>query len=266
MTTNAITGAAPSNPLARFMPPDAISRIIPLLIVAALWEIAPRAGWINAEFLPSLTAVAKAWYNSMITGELPYHTYASLLNWVLGLSGGIIFGVIVGVLMGWYPLINATVGPLVQMTFPIPRTALVPVMILWLGLGAASKIASIFSGCLLPVIISSYNGARGVDQTLIWSARGLGASDRQVLWQVVLPGAVPDILAGIRSAMAIAFLLMVTSEFLVGGRGLGYLIAFLGDAGAYDAMFAVVLTVAAIGFFADRGYLKLMSWLLRWRG
>ena len=66
--------------------------------------------------------------------------------------------------------------------------------------------------------------------------------------------------------MAIAFLLMVTSEFLVGGRGLGYLIAFLGDAGAYDAMFAVVLTVAAIGFFADRGYLKLMSWLLRWRG
>ena len=266
MSTQTLTGEAPANPLTRILSSDTASRIIPILIVAALWEIAPRAGWVNPEFLPSLTAVAKAWYKSMATGELPYHTYASLLNWLLGLGGGIIFGVLVGVLMGWYPLINATVGPLVQMTFPIPRTALVPVMILWLGLGAASKIASIFSGCLLPVIISAYNGARGVDQTLIWSARGLGATNRQVLWQVILPGAIPDILAGIRSAMAIAFLLMVTSEFLVGGRGLGYLIAFLGDAGAYDAMFAVVLTVAAIGYFADRGYLKLMSWLLRWRG
>jgi hypothetical protein len=107
-------------------------------------------------------------------------------------------------------------------------------MILWLGLGATSKIAAIFSGCLLPIIVSAYNGARGVDQTLIWSALGLGATRRQVLWEVVLPGAVPDVMAGIRTALAIAFVLMVTSEFLVGGRGLGFLISFTGDAGAYD--------------------------------
>jgi NitT/TauT family transport system permease protein len=94
---------------------------------------------------------------------------------------------------------------------------------------------------------------------------GLGASRRQVLWEIVVPGAFPDIMAGIRSAIAIAFLLMVTSEFLVGGRGLGYLVSFLGDAGAYAAMFAVVLTVAGLGFIADRLYLRLMTRMLRWR-
>lgn len=244
---------------------SAITRAIPILIVAALWEIAPRAGWVHPEFLPSLTQIAAAWIRQLTSGELPFHAAASLANCAAGLAGGIVIGVGIGVLMAWHPVLNAIVGPLVQMTFPIPRSALVPVMIVWLGLGAASKIAAIFSGCLLPVIISAYNGARGVDNTLIWSALALGASRRQTLWEIVLPSAFPDIMAGIRSAIAIAFVLMVTSEFLVGGRGLGYLISLLGDAGAYAGMFAVVLTVAALGFAADRLYLQLMNRMLRWR-
>jgi NitT/TauT family transport system permease protein len=243
----------------------ALVRILPVLIVAALWEIAPRTGLVRAEFLPSLTEVGQAWLQQVVSGELPYNAAASLANLAAGLAGSIVIGVALGVLMAWHPLLNATVGPLVQMTYPIPRSALVPVMILWLGLGAASKIAAIFSGCLLPIIVSAYNGARGVDQVLIWSALGLGATRRQVVWGVVLPAAFPDVMAGIRSAIAIAFVLMVTSEFLVGGRGLGYLISFLGDAGAYAGMFAVVLTVAALGFLADRLYLRIMNWALRWR-
>jgi NitT/TauT family transport system permease protein len=234
-------------------------------VVAVLWEVAPRAGWINPEMLPSLATVAQAWWLSLVTGELPYHTVASLVNCVAGLAAGVVIGILLGVSMAWHPLLNATVGTLVQMTFPIPRTALVPVMIVWFGLGASSKIAAIFSGCLLPIIVSAYNGARGTDPTLIWSALALGASRRQVLWQVVLPSAIPDAMAGVRTAIAIAFVLMVTSEFLVGGRGLGYLISFTGDAGAYPGMFAAVLTVAMLGFLADRGYLKLMTWMLRWR-
>ena len=242
-----------------------ISRITPVVIMAVTWELAPRLGGVNPDFLPSLTMVAQAWWRSVATGELPYHAIVSLANLAIGLLASIAIGTLLGVLMAWHPLLNATVGPLVQMTFPIPRTALVPVMILWLGLGAASKIAAIFSGCLLPVIVSAYNGARGVEPTLIWSALALGASRRQVLWEIALPGALPDLMAGIRTAIAIAFVLMVTSEFLVGGRGLGYLISFTGDAGAYAAMFSVVLTVAALGFLADRLYLHLMTQILRWR-
>jgi ABC-type nitrate/sulfonate/bicarbonate transport system permease component len=244
---------------------NGILRILPVVIVALAWELIPRLGLIDPEMLPSLSAVFAAWLKMVASGELLYHALASLANWAAGLGLGIVFGTAVGVLMAWYPTVNATVGPLLQMTYPIPRTALIPVMILWFGLGAGSKIASIFSGSLLPVILSAFNGARGVEEPLIWSALGLGASPRRVLWEIVLPAALPDILAGIRSAVAIAFVLMVTSEFLIGQRGLGYLIAFLGDAGQYPAMFAVVLTVATLGFLADRLYLLLMHRLLQWR-
>jgi NitT/TauT family transport system permease protein len=243
----------------------AVVRILPVLLVAALWEIAPRTGLVNPQLLPSLTTVSAAWVQYTASGELAYHAVASLWNLLAGLTLGIVVGGLTGVLMAWYPVVNATAGPLIQMTYPIPRSALIPVMIIWFGLGAASKIAAIFGGCLLPVVVSAYNGALGVDQTLIWSALGLGATRQQTLWEIVVPAALPDILAGVRSALAIGFVLMVTSEFLVGGRGLGYLISFLGDSGIYPAMFAVVLTVAALGFVADRLYLSLMQRLLHWR-
>jgi NitT/TauT family transport system permease protein len=117
---------------------DVLLRVIPVVLVAALWEIAPRLGWVHPEFLPSLSDVTLAWAHQIATGELPYHAIASLANCAAGLAGGIILGVALGVLMAWHPLLNAIVGPLVQMTYPIPRSALVPVMILWFGLGAAA--------------------------------------------------------------------------------------------------------------------------------
>ena len=240
-------------------------RVIPLVLLAGLWETAPRIGWINPEVLPTASAVASAWYGLLMSGDLVTNGVSSLINVSAGLALGIVVGMAAGVLMAWYPVVDALVSPLMKSLYPMPKSALIPVMILWFGLGAGSKIASIFMGCLLPVVLSSYNGARGVEQTLIWSALGLGASRRRVLWEVVVPGALPEIMAGIRNALAISFILLVSSEFLVGQRGLGYLISFLGDGGVYDAMFAGVLTVSAIGFFADRIYLYFMQRTLQWR-
>ena len=243
----------------------AIIRALPLILLAGLWEILPRSGIINPEQLPPASAVAIAWWNLLIGGDLVTNGISSLINVSAGLGLGIVVGVLAGVLMAWYPKVDAAVSPLMKSLYPMPKSALVPVMILWFGLGAGSKIASIFMGCLLPVVLSSYNGARGCEQTLIWSAMGLGASRRRVLREVVFPAALPEILAGVRNALAISFILLVTSEFLVGQRGLGYLISFLGDGGVYDAMFAAVLTVAAIGFLADRAYLVFMRRTLQWR-
>lgn len=242
-----------------------VIRILPLFLLAGLWEIAPRVGIINPSALPPLSAVLVAWWDLLLSGDLVYNGISSLINVVAGLGLGIVVGVLAGVLMAWYPPVDAIVSPLMKSLYPMPKSALIPVMILWFGLGAGSKIASIFMGCLLPVVLSSYNGARGTEQTLIWSALGLGASRRQVLWEIVVPNALPEILAGVRNALAISFILLVSSEFLVGQRGLGYLISFLGDGGVYDAMFAAVLTVSAIGFFADRIYLFFMQRALQWR-
>jgi NitT/TauT family transport system permease protein len=247
------------------MPRSVFARYSPLLLVAAIWEAAPRFGLVNPEILPPLSTVLGAVVGLARDGDLAYHGWSSLLNLVAGLGLGIVVGVVLGVLMAWYRPIEALVNPLVRVLYPLPRSALIPVMILWFGLGAASKIAAVFMGCLLPVVLSTFNGARGVEQVLVWSAMAAGASRHLVLWEVVLPAAMPEILAGVRNALALSFILLVASEFLIGQRGMGYLISFLGEGGSYDGMFAGVIVVSAVGFFADRLYLLLMGWALRWR-
>lgn len=244
----------------------ALARYSPLLLLVLAWEAAPRLGLVNRDILPPLSAVARAWVRLLLSGDLAFHGLSSLMTLASGLGLGIVIGVVIGVTMAWYRPIEILVNPIIRILYPLPRSALIPVMILWLGIGAASKIASVFLGCLLPVVLSAFNGARGVDHVLVWSALAAGATRRQALWDIVLPAAMPEILAGVRNALALSFILLVSSEFLIGQRGLGYLISFLGEGGVYDAMFAGVITVSAVGFFADRVYLVLMRRVLRWRG
>ena len=157
------------------------------------------------------------------------------------------------------------VHPLIRLSFPLPKSALIPILVIWFGFGAGAKIASVFLGCLLPVVISAYNGARGVDQILLWSARAAGASRGETLRDIILPAALPEILAGIRNALGLSFVLLVAAELIIGQTGFGFLIGFLGDGGYYRGMFAAVLTVALIGFAADRCFLAWMAHQLRWR-
>lgn len=243
----------------------ALSRYAPLLLLGVLWELVPRIGIIDPKSLPPLSAVVVAWWGLLVSGDLWSNGLSSLANLAAGLGLGVVIGVGLGVLMAWYRVLDDIVHPIVRALYPMPKSALIPVMILWLGLGAGSKIASIFLGCLLPAVLSAYNGARGVDRVLIWSALAAGAKGGAVLWEVILPAALPEILAGIRTALALSFILMVASEFLIAQTGIGYLISSLGENGAYDAMFAGVLTVSAVGFFADRGFVWLMGRALIWR-
>ncbi len=244
----------------------ALIRYSPLLLLAVVWEAAPRLGLVDPDTLPPLSAVMRAWLRLLQDGDLAVNGLSSLQNLVAGLALGIVVGVALGIFMAWYRPIEILFNPLIRVLYPLPRSALIPVMILWFGLGAASKIAAVFLGCLLPVVIGAFNGARGVEQVLIWSALAAGAKRREVLWEVVLPAAMPEILAGIRNALALSFILLVAAELLIGQRGMGYLISSFGEGGAYDAMFAGVVTVSAVGFFADRLYLRLMGLALRWRG
>lgn len=242
-----------------------LPRYAPLLLLGVLWEALTRLGVISPAVLPPLDTVATAWYDLMASGDLVSNGVTSLLRGAAGLLLAVVCGSVVGVLMAWYRPVRMLVNPIVQLFYPMPKSALIPVMILWLGFGHASKVVLIFIGCMLPVTLSAYNGARGTEQVLVWSARSMGASRRQTLWEVVLPSALPELLSGIRTALALAFVLLVSSELIVARQGLGYMIGFLGDGGAYDAMFAVVLTVSLLGFLADRGYLMLMRRILLWR-
>src|SRR5262245_56506704 len=167
--------------------------------------------------------------------------------------------------MAWSRPVNALMSPLVEMFSPMPKSALIPVTVVWLGFGDGSKILLIFLGCMLPVTLGAFNGARSSEQVLVWSARSMGASRLRILRDVALPSAIPELLAGIRTALALTFILLVSSELIVARQGLGYLIGYHGANGAYPAMFAVVLTVALLGFAADRAFQSLSQRLLLWR-
>jgi NitT/TauT family transport system permease protein len=240
-------------------------RYSPLLVLALLWEASSRFGIISASLLPSLDSVIQAGIRLFEDATIWQHTWFSLYRGFAGLFIAIAVGGALGIFMAWWKPINAVIGPLVEMFYPLPKSALIPVTALWLGFGDASKILLIFLGCMLPVTLGAYNGARGAEQTLIWSARCMGASRLRTLWDVVVPSALPELLNGIRTALALSFILLVSSELIVAREGLGYLIGYLGDSGNYDGMFAVTIFVAALGFMADRGYLYLMRRALAWR-
>jgi NitT/TauT family transport system permease protein len=243
----------------------ALIRFLPLILIALLWEIAPRVGLVSSLALPPLSAVLSAWVELLRDGDLVTNGASSLYRAGVGLALAIVVGAALGVFMAWWRPVNAILSPLVELFYPMPKSALIPVTVLWLGFGDGSKILLIFLGCMLPVTIGAFNGARGSERVLIWSARSMGASRLRVLWDVVLPSAMPELLNGIRTAIALAFILLVSSELIVARQGFGYLIGFLGNNGSYEAMFAVVLTVALIGFAADRLYQLLMQRVLQWR-
>ena len=242
-----------------------LPRYAPLFLLALAWEGLTLSGIVPSAALPRLDTVATAWFGLAESGELWTNAVASISRGVSGLGLAIACGSLIGVLMAWYKPIRITINPIVQFFYPMPKSALIPVMVLWLGFGDASKIVLIFVGCLLPITLSAFNGARGAEEVLIWSARSLGASRARVLWEIVVPSALPELLSGIRTALALSFVLLVSSELIVARQGFGYMIGWLGDGGAYDAMFAVVLTVALLGFAADRLYLMLMRRILAWR-
>ncbi|MGH7047196.1 MAG: ABC transporter permease [Stellaceae bacterium] len=240
-------------------------RYTPILLLALAWEAVTRLGLVSPLELPALDRVFTAWWGLLTSGDLVSNGAVSLARGAAGLGLAIAIGVPLGVLMACYKPVRSLFNPLVQALYPMPKSALIPVTVLWLGFGSASKILLIFIGCMLPITLSAFNGARSAEQTLLWSARCLGASRTATLVDVVLPSALPEILAGIRIALAFAFVLLVTTELIAARAGFGYLIGWLGDGGVYDAMFAVVLTVSLLGFAADRLWLLLMQRLLRWR-
>ena len=242
-----------------------IMRYLPLLLLAIAWEIMARLELVSNTALPPLSDVVTAWVDMIKDGELLSNGASSLYRAGAGLALSIVVGTILGIGMAWWKLVNVLMAPIVEIFYPLPKSALIPVTVIWLGFGDGSKILLIFLGCMLPVTIGAFNGARSSEQVLVWSARSMGASRLRMLWDVVLPSAMPELLNGIRTALALSFILLVSSELIVAQKGFGHLIGSLGANGSYDAMYAVVLTVAFVGFAADRIYLQITKRTLAWR-
>jgi NitT/TauT family transport system permease protein len=229
-------------------------RNTPLLLLALGWETASRTEIVSNALLPALSQVIAAWFELAASGDLLNHGAVSLYRSLTGLMLAVGVGIALGACMAWWKPLRLLLSGLVEIFYPLPKSALIPVTALWLGFGDASKILLIFLGCLLPVMVGAFNGVRASEETLIWSARNMGATRLRTLWDVGLPSALPEVLNGCRTALALSFILLVSSELISSQAGFGYLIGALGSAGNYASMFAVVLTAAFLGFIADSLY------------
>ena len=239
-------------------------KLLPLLVFAAAWEALSRGGILDPEVLPPLSVIGEAFMELLRSGMLMSNLVASLYRALLGLLGGVVVGIFLGVIMAQYRRAESFFNPLVTATYPLPKSTLIPLTIMWFGIGHFSKVLVIFLGCLAPMIINTYHGAKGVDHLLIWSAQSLGTSRRDLLKKIIVPAALPQILTGIRIAIGFAFLIVIGAELVASRIGMGHLILEYGEGGIYDFMLATVFTIVVFAFAVDRGYVILARRVLGW--
>lgn len=236
---------------------------IPLVVLVVLWEYASGTA-VPAEVLPAPSDVAGKIAELIAAGTMYSHLYISLFRIGIGLGLSISIGVLLGIGMARLdPVENFFEIPL-ALTYPIPKTALVPLAILWLGVGTETAILIVFLACLLPIVMNAYNAAESVDKNLVWAAKMMGTDGRRLFRKVVIPATIPEILTGIRQAIPIAFIALVSAELIASDQGIGYLILTAGQVGNYSTMFANIVVISAVAYFAVRGFEVLRERVLVW--
>lgn len=241
------------------------SLLSPLLLVV-LWEGTARAGIIDARFFPPPSSIVDALGRMAGSGELADHILASASRIAIGYAIGAVPAVALGLLMGVSPLVRASVRPLVAITFPIPKIAILPLVILVFGLGEASKWAIVAIGVFFLVVINTLAGVLAIPRIYFDVARSVGASRWQQYLSVALPGALPYILTGLQLGLGIAFVVLVAAEFVGAKSGIGYLIWSSWQTFLINRMFAGLVVIAAIGYATQLILDQLESRLVPWRG
>ncbi|MEX0759966.1 MAG: ABC transporter permease, partial [Tistlia sp.] len=203
--------------------PRPVRLVAPVLFVALAlgWEAGSRLGLIGPLVLPAPSEVIAAFWRLVETGQLWLHLGASLQRLLIGWSCGTLLGLLVGLAAGLFSLGRAGIVPFVAAFFPIPKIALLPLFIIWFGIGEESKVATILFGSFFPTVIAVYGGVDNVDRGLIRMGQSFGLSRLSIVRKIVLPGALPAILSGFRISAAIAIILLVAAEMIGAEYGVG---------------------------------------------
>jgi ABC-type nitrate/sulfonate/bicarbonate transport system permease component len=244
----------------------AVARYYPVFLIFLIWEVLSRLNLLDPMFMPPLEDVVRTFYQQVfVTHELLGHIEVSFMRAGAGLGLAAVVGIAAGILMGRVRAIESFLDPLISALFPTPKLALFPLMMIFLGIGDASKIALIFLGCFFPIVINTYTGVKNVDKFFVWNAQTKGANHRQLIWHVIIPASLPFVFAGLRVATSTAFLLIVASELIAANDGLGYLIMFAERSFDPALMWCGILVIAAMGFTVDRLLLALGARLFVWQ-
>ena len=242
-----------------------------LTVLLAIWWAVAAAQWISPLFLPApglvlqkLIAIASP--QGFMDATLWQHLAASLARIVVALLAATIIGIPVGIAMGLSPTVRGILDPLIELYRPVPPLAYLPLMVIWFGIGETSKVLLIYLAIFAPVAMSALAGVKSAQQVRIRAAQSLGASRTQVLWLVILPGALPEILTGLRIGLGVGWSTLVAAELIAATRGLGFMVQSAGEFLATDVVLAGIAVIAMIAFGLELGLRALQRRLTPWHG
>ena len=238
--------------------------IYSVLALLLAWEAASRLALINPYFLPPPSIVIERGYHVLLEEKLLRHLAATLWRSLASLALCIAIGVPLGVAMARIAAVRWFFDPLISLGLPVPKIALWPIFVLWFGFFDLSKILLTAFACAFPVVSATYLATRNVDKFVVWSALNLGTSPRRLLWKVVFRAAVPEILTGIQTVLPIAFIIVVLTEMLSGGVGLGSMIMYAGRFADIQTVLVGVLAASLLGFGTMKLFEQLRRRLLAW--
>jgi NitT/TauT family transport system permease protein len=220
-------------------------RIFSLVLTLGIWEWYGRG--VDPIFFSYPTAIVSALPVMLNSGELQKALLLTLQGLVIGFSSSIVVGVVIGLLMGRYRLFDYLVDLQISALYSTPNVALIPLLILWFGLGMTSKIVIVFLAAVFPIIVNTYGGVRNVSGGLVEIAQAEGAVERQIFGKIILPASLPFIMSGIRLAVGRAVVGMVVAEMFTAMSGLGGAIVYYSNAFATDKLFVVIILLALLG-------------------
>ena len=242
-----------------------ISRLAPLLASLGLllvWQLASLA--LNSDSFPTAVESIRAIPSLLGDPETLINFAASLRRMAIGFGVAVAISIPLGLLMGRSRAVASFFNPLLMVIYPGPKAALMPIIMLWLGVGDLAKTLVIFLGVSLPVIYHSFEGAKAVEQKMIWSGAAMGLTAAERLVRIVLPAALPEILTGCRTGLVLALITMVTSEMIARQSGAGNILFNALDMGQYDTVFAMIIIIGALGIFLDAAFERLRRRLVHW--
>jgi taurine transport system permease protein len=232
--------------------------------VLALWELSVRTGRVDPFVLPSLSGIVLRFGEEVLKERLLFHAGLTMYRALGGFVIAAAVGVLVGALMARRPLVKWFFDPLVSVGFPMPKISLMPIFVLWFGIYEMPKIIMIVVGCIFPIISATYLSTSTIDRYLIWSARNLGTSENRLLWKVVIPAALPQILSGLQIAFPTALILASVTEMLTTGGGLGNYMILAARFADSERVFVGIVTIGVMGYALIWSLARLRRWLLAW--
>jgi ABC-type nitrate/sulfonate/bicarbonate transport system permease component len=241
-----------------------LARASLLIALLAVWQLAALGG--HPDYLPPPIDIAKHFIAALGTKELYVNAAASLGRALPGFLIGSFLGAVLGLWAGVRKGVDETVSPLVFLSYPVPKIVMLPLFMLWFGIGDLSKVLIIAFACFYPMYINAFYGARATPRILVWSARNMGASRARIFRRVVLPAALPYLFAGMRVALALSFIVMFAAEMINARSGLGHMIREAESGLRFDLMYVSLLAIAILGYAGDRLLRFARERALAWQG